>query len=182
MTAFALSPLLGFVVCAASHVAVSRARPALPRHHGVLAGVVVGFGLVAGLAVVFAVRSTLPATDRWGAAATWVVAYLALVYFYAFGVFNPGESARRVRLRARGAAGMTLDEILATYNARMIVETRLERMLVAGEIVERGDRYVIGRSVMLSVAKFLVLLKLLFYGAPTEFGRAPRTSSAGWRS
>ena len=71
--------------------------------------------------------------------------YLSLAYFYVFGFYNLGESARRIRLlielRSAGDRGMTLDEILAVYNARMIVEARLQRLLSGGQVVEREGRY-----------------------------------------
>jgi hypothetical protein len=179
MTPAVLSPLAGLVACGAVHVAVARARPALPRHHGVLAGVLAGLVLVAGLAA--ALGGTTP--DRPGTAAVWVLAYLSLAYFYAFGVFNPGESARRIRLlvelRAAGASGMSFEEILRAYSAGSIVDARLGRLLAAGEIVERGGRFVVGRSLLLPVARMLVVLKRVLYGARSESERGSPPPTVG---
>ena len=122
-----------------------------------------------------AVRSMpLLSATVWEMAGVWVLAYLFLAYCYIIGFFNLGESARRIRLlielHGAGKRGMTLDEILAAYNARMIVEARLGRLLTGGQILERGGRYVSKRSPMLYIAKMLVLLKILFLGVRSELG------------
>jgi hypothetical protein len=175
--ALALAPALALLACVASHVAVSRAWPRLPRHHGAAGAA------LAGLAVLLVLATALPAgtagvmarADRLGLALAWCLAYLALVYWYIFGFYNLGESARRIRLlielEAAGERGLSRVELLAAYNARMIVEARLGRMLTSGQVVERDGRYVIGRPLMLYGAKALVLLKLAFLGARSEFGR-----------
>jgi hypothetical protein len=175
--ALAVAPALALLACVASHVALSRAWPRLPRHVGAAAAA------LAGLGALLILVSTLPTgtaglvsrADRLGLALAWSLAYLALAYWYIFGFYNLGESARRIRLlielEAAGSRGLSRTELLAAYNARMIVQTRLGRMLTSGQIVERDGRYVIGRPLMLYGAKALVLLKLAFLGAPSEFGR-----------
>lgn len=130
----------------------------------------IGLSVVGGLIVVLGIS---PASG-WDTTGVWLLTYLFLAYCYVIGFFNLGESARRIRLlielHGAGARGMTLDEILAAYNARMIVEARLGRLLTGGQISERGGRYHSKRSAMLYVAKLLVLLKILLLGARSEFG------------
>ena len=173
---YLLSPFLGLLTFVVAHVLISRRAPTLPRPRAIAGGLLTGFGVVAALGVSFAWReaaSRSPA-DQWGTAAVWGLTYLSLAYFYGFGFYNLGESARRIRLlielRGSGDRGMTLDEILAVYNARMIVEARLQRLLSGGQVVEREGRYFVGRPLMLYGAKALVLLKLLFLRAKSEFG------------
>ena len=117
--------------------------------------------------------------DLVGLGIAWILTYVALVYWYVFGFFNLGESARRVRLlielRAAGERGLTLTEILTVYNAGMIIYARLGRLLAGGQIVERDGRYFIGKPLMLYGAKALVLLKIAFLRAPNEIG--PSSSS-----
>ena len=179
---FSLSPFIGILACVFVHVLVARTAPKLPRLHGIAGGVLAGLGVVAGMAAIFAGRNaaSMSAADRWGAAGVWTLAYLFLAYSYGFGFFNLGESARRVRLlielHAAGEQGMTLGQVLTAYNARMIVEARLQRLLSAGQIVERGGRYFMKRPWMLRVAKILVLLKRLFLGRESEFD-GKRTAS-----
>lgn len=177
---FVLTPAIGLLACVAVHVLVSRAAPAFPRLHGVIVSVVAGFAAVVALVLLYARRAAGSPLEDSGTAVAWAVAYLALAYTYVFGFFNLSESARRVRLlvelRAAGARGLALEEILAAYNARMIVEARLGRMLAGAQITERDGRYVIRQSLMLTVAKILVMGKLVLLGAASEFDgtRGPR--------
>ena len=146
------------------HVVLSRTLAGLSRLRGI------GLSVVGGLIVVMGIS---PASG-WDTTGVWALTYLLLAYCYVIGFFNLGESARRIRLlielHGAGNRGMTLDEILAAYNARMIVEARLGRLLTGGQIVERGGRFVSKRSPLLYIAKMLVLLKILFLGARSEFG------------
>jgi len=171
-----LVPFVALLACIVAHVLVSRALPELPRHHGLVLGALAGLAALAGLG--WGLASQADRTDRMGLGVAWTLTYMSLVYWYVFGFFNLGESARRIRLlvelRAAGERGLTRAEILAAYNARMIVDARLGRLLAGGQVVERDGRYFIGKPLMLCGAKALVLLKLVFLGAPSEFaGRPP---------
>lgn len=169
----ALGPLIGLAVCVVVHVLVSRAAPALPRLHGI--AVSVGAGLVVASVLPWLADSGAP-TDigGWGAALAWLSTYLLLAYCYVIGFFNLGESARRIRLlielEQAGPRGLSLEEILTVYNARMIVTLRTERLMTGGQIVERDGRYVLRSPVMLRAAKALTLLKVVLLGARSEFG------------
>ncbi len=179
---FAASPVIGLLACVSAHVIVSRAAPAVPRLLGVVGSVLAGFAAVGALGVTYARGWPASPLDHAATGAAWAVAYLALAYTYVFGFFNLSESARRIRLlielRAAGERGLSLEEILAAYNARMIVEARLGRMQAGAQIVERDGRYVIRQSLVLAVAKILMMGKIVLLGAPSEFGRgvapAPR--------
>nr|MBI3612136.1 hypothetical protein [Nitrospirota bacterium] len=172
---FSLAPIFGLLTFACVHVLLSRALP-LPRPLAIFVSMMTGLGMVATLAWAFARSSGAPAlaSDRFGIAAAWGLTYLSFAYFYVFGFYNLGESARRIRLLIElygaGERGMTLDELLTAYNARMIVEVRLERLLTGGQIVRRKDRYFVAHPHMLYGAKALVLLKRLYLGANSEFG------------
>lgn len=169
-----LPPAAGLLACVLAHVAASRLRPAGSRPGALAAGVAVG--LVAVAASGFALG--IPPGERPGAPLVWLLAYLALAYAYVFGFYNIGESARRIRLlielAAAGPRGLTRAEILATYNARTIVEARLRRLVTGGQVAERDGRYYLRRSLALLAAKVLVALKVVLLGAPTELGRAER--------
>lgn len=172
---FSLTPLVGLATFASVHVLLSR-TVTWPRPLAIFVGMMTGLGGVATLAWTFAQSGVAPerASDRLGIATVWGLAYLSFAYFYVFGFYNLGESARRIRLlielRGAGERGMTLNELLTAYNARMIVEARLERLLAAGQIVRRKDRYVVAHPHMLYGAKALVQLKRLYLGADSEFG------------
>lgn len=161
------APLIALATCFGAHVLVSRTAPALPHQHGLLISVLTG-----GIVLVGALTPSLGAdvtrmgaVDAWGSLAASLLAYLLLAYCYVIGFFNIGESARRIRLlielEGAGRDGLTLPEVLTVYNARMIVDARLERLLSGGQIVERGGRYFLRSRVMLTAAKGLVLLKIV---------------------
>jgi hypothetical protein len=170
-----LAPVGGLAACLAAHILLSRAG-IWSRPRALVASGLAGMVAVAAVGGAFLVAgpSDVATADRIGAALVWTIAYLALVYAYVFGFFNVGESARRVRLLIEldevGGQGLTRDELFARYNAGMIVDARLERMIAGGQIEVRAGRYVIRRRAMLVIAKAFVLLKLAFLGAPTEFG------------
>lgn len=172
---FVLCPFQGLLACVFVHVLVSRTAPTLPRLHVIVGSVLVGLSVVSGMVLSFAVRdaSWMSAADQWGSATVWILTYLSLAYCYVIGFFYLGETARRIRLlielHAAGERGMTLQEILATYHARMIVEARLHRLRSGGQIVERGGRYFVKTPLMLYLAKLLVLLKIVFLRSRSEF-------------
>lgn len=175
LLAFSLTPIVGLLAFVAAHVLVSRSS-ALPRPLVIFGSMLMGFGVVLALAWGFVQGPAGPRTvaDQVGTAALWGLTYLALAYFYVFGFYNLGESARRIRLliELHGAEerGLTMEELLAAYNARMIVEARLQRLLSGGQVVLRGDRYFVAHPHMLCGAKALVWLKRLYLGSISEFG------------
>lgn len=177
--AWALTPCLGLLVAVAVHVALSRGRAGMPRPRALGLSALAGLAVVAVLSVSFA--RVGGAGDPLGLAAAWLLAYLSLAYFYVFGFYNLGESARRIRLLIEldqaGPRGLRLEEILAAYNARLIVEARLQRLLAGGQIVERGGRYLIGAPVGLWAARGLALAKLVLLGARSEFGERGSAAS-----
>lgn len=170
-----LAPVFGLLIFAFVHVLLSR-TVTWPRPLAIFVSMMTGLGMVATLAWTFAQSAVAPdrASDRFGVAVVWGLTYLSFAYFYVFGFYNLGESARRIRLLIElygaGERGMTLDELLTAYNARMIVEARLERLLTGGQIVRRKDRYFVAHPHMLYGAKALVQLKRLYLGANSEFG------------
>ena len=175
--ALGLVPFAALLLCVVAHIAVSRAQ-VVAHHHGVVLGALAGLAGLTGLIWPLASRLA-SAQDLVGLGAAWILTYFALVYWYVFGFYNLGESARRIRLlvelQAAGERGLTLTQLLAAYNARMIVDARLGRLLAGGQVVERDGRYLIGKPLMLYGAKALVLLKLAFLGTPSEL--AGRRSS-----
>jgi hypothetical protein len=180
---FAATPFGALFVCVLVHVVVSRTAPGLPRAAVLAGSVLAGLGAVAAVSGVFLAGgdALASAAHAWGTPLAWALAYIALAYLYVFGFFNLGESARRVRLLieldAAGARGLTLGDVLAAYNARMIVDARLGRLLAGGQIEERHGRYVIKRKTALLVARLLVVLKIIFLGSGSEFG-AGRSAAA----
>src|SRR5712691_2680408 len=151
----ALTPICGLVVCVTAHVVVSRAFRDLARIAGVVWSLTAGLCVILIGVLVFTLGAAAPtaAGELVATASLWFIAYAALAYAYVFGVFNVTESARRGRLlsdlREAGQRGLSLEEILRVYNARVIVNLRMNRMLLGGQVVERDGRYFVHRRLML---------------------------------
>lgn len=176
-----LSPVAGLLACMLLHVVLSRSAPRLPRPHAIGLSALGGFVVVGGMPLLAGATPMSSSAHALEFTAVWLVTYLLLTYCYAIGFFNLGESARRIRLlielHGAGDRGMTVDEILAVYNARMIVEARLSRLVAGGQIVERGARYFIKGRLMLYSAKGLALLKLVLL--PEKGGLGGRGGPSG---
>ena len=104
-------------------------------------------------------------------AAANLLVYSALSYCY-FHFINLCLTARRIRLVRDlfGApGGLTLAQILESYNARDMVKKRVQRLLGSGQIVEQNGRYFVGKPVILFAARIMVILKFIFLGKGSEY-------------
>lgn len=109
---------------------------------------------------------SLPAT------LTNVVIYFALCYCY-FHFVNLGETARRIRMLRElydSYEGLTIGEILERYNAKEIVDKRLQRLVSNRQVIYRDGRYTIGNPLMLFIARAIVIVKMALLGRRSEFG------------
>jgi len=168
-----LSTVFGLAVCVGAHALLIRMLPGLLRLKVAVCSFIVGLCGSAGSLFAFLVPAeSLSMSDTIGYAVLSLVSYLGLCYCYFFAFYNVGESARRIRLLieldAAGEDGMTLEEILASYNARMIVEARLGRLLASGQIAQVDDRYFMAGRLLLYVAKAMIFLKLILFGSTSE--------------
>lgn len=172
----ALTPIWGLTVCMIAHIVVARAFRNLARVAGIVLSLTAGLCVILTGVLMFSLGAAADtaAGELVATASLWLTAYLALGYAYVFGIFNLMDSARRVRLLSdlceAGQRGLSLEEILRVYNAEVIVDLRLNRMLRGGQIAERDGRYFIDHPLMIWIAKMFVFLKLAFFGAPSEFG------------
>lgn len=170
---FAFVPVFSLATCAVAHILLTRIFPRLFRLSAAMYSFTLGLGCVAISVIAFAVRM-LPEhmNDVVGYAILWSLSYVSFAHCY-FSFFNLGEAGRRIRLvielYSAGDKGMTIEELLTAYNARMILGARINRLLVSGQIVEKDERYFVGQPVMLYLAKALVLMKVLFLGGKSEF-------------
>jgi len=176
----ALTPPIALGACIVAHVILSRTLPGLSRPRGIVLSVGAAAVAVVGLALFGPAERLAVGVGPLELAVVWLLTYVLLAYCYVIGFFNLGESARRIRLlidlHLAGRRGLTLDEILSTYNARMIVDVRLQRMVSGGQVRERDGAYFTASRVMLTAARLLVWLKIAYFGSRTELG-APATTS-----
>jgi hypothetical protein len=100
-----------------------------------------------------------------------LIIYLSLEYCY-FTFINLGETARRIRILRElydSKEGLSMEEILAKYNAREIFKKRTERLVNNGQVLFRNGRYTICNPTMLFIAKAIVILKMAVLGKRSEF-------------
>ena len=137
---------------------------------GVVASLFVGF--VAGLAflvlgegfAVFRAGGTL--ADNLALGLANGVLFVCLWYFY-FHFINIGEASLRIRVLREAArfSGRPIDDLLAVYNVRTVVGTRMERLVQDGQLVIIGEnRFGAGKPRMVVVAKAFSFLRWLLLG------------------
>ena len=111
------------------------------------------------------------AGDFWAILVTNSITYSFLGYCY-FSVIGLGETARRIRLLKdlyAAPEGKSLDDILARYSAKDMVDMRLGRLVHNGQVKMVGDRLFIGKPLMLFLTKFAIFMKLMVLGKRSEF-------------
>lgn len=100
-----------------------------------------------------------------------VVIYSSLGYCY-FHFINLGETARRIRILRElydSNGGLTLEEILKRYNAKRMVELRLQRLLSNGQVILKDGILFTGKPVLLLISKIILLMKFIILGQKSEF-------------
>jgi len=97
--------------------------------------------------------------------------YFVLGYCY-FNFICLGETARRIRILRElydSKDGLSLEDLLKRYNAREIIEKRIERLKNNGQVISGNEKYYIGNNqAMLLIAKIIVLLKVVISGKRSE--------------
>ena len=136
---------------------------------GVVASLFLGFaaGLLVLLAgeVLVCVRAPGLLPDGIALAIANFVLFVCCWYFY-FHFINIGEASLRIRVLREAAriSGRPLEDLLAVYNVRTVVETRMQRLVQDGQLVMRGERYHAGKPRMVLVAKAFAALRWLLLG------------------
>jgi hypothetical protein len=100
------------------------------------------------------------------------VLFVCCWYFY-FHFINIGEASLRIRVLREAArvSGRPLEDLLAVYNVRTVVETRMLRLVQDGQLVVSGDRYCAGKPRMVLVAKAFAALRWLLLGEVSRNGK-----------
>lgn len=100
-----------------------------------------------------------------------LIIYFCLGFLY-FTFINLGETARRIRLLRElldAKEGLSLKEILSRYNAKEIIDKRINRLEGNGQIICKEGNYFVGGNVLLLIAKTIVLAKLMVLGKKSEY-------------
>ena len=103
--------------------------------------------------------------------ATNLITYLSLAYCY-FNFINLGETARRIRIIRElydAPKSLSLEEILERYNAKHILQMRIDRLINNKQLIYKNGRYYIGNPIMLFIAKIIVAMKIVLLGKKSEY-------------
>ncbi|MBF0274124.1 MAG: hypothetical protein HQK84_02715 [Nitrospinae bacterium] len=166
----ALIPVLGLLINVASHIAINRLG-LLSQLKSIF--VCFGIGAIAVLLMVFLLSLSCIGIELLPQLILNEISYGALGYGY-FHFVNLGETARRIRIIREifdsGEKGMSEEEILAIYNAKTIVNVRLNRLLNNGQIIlKEGKYFVHGTPLMNIISSIMLFLKVLLLGKKSEF-------------
>lgn len=134
-------------------------------------------GYAVGLATIFILElyvffiPSIPVKDFFSILAVNIITYSSLSYCY-FHFLNLGETARRIRILMEiydSKDGLSMDEILIRYNAKEIIERRINRLINSGQVIYKDGRYFIGNPIMLLMSKIIIAMKLILLGKKSEF-------------
>ncbi len=154
------SPVAGLAVDVAAQVAWHRVRG------GLLKSVVAGFilGLLATLYLDAWALAGFRGGDPWVLLANGLI-FCALGYGY-FHFVNLGETARRIRIlleiRADGGS-LSQERILLAYNARAMVDARLQRLVGKRQVMERDGRLFVRPSFLLFAVRVMAFFRVILF-------------------
>ena len=165
-------PLFALIINAAVQVMGFRYLSSLAMLRSIILGFSVGliFVFIVDLYMVINIQKT--ATEALGDFSVNIITYIVLGYCY-FHFLNLGETARRIRILWElydAGKGLSMEEILARYNAGNIIDRRLDRVLGNKQIIYRDGRYFVGQRLVLLMAKATEMMKLIMLGKRSECG------------
>ena len=134
-------------------------------------GFISGVLLLSILELRISLTGLIPAKETIALFIAHLITYVSMGYCY-FHFVNLSETARRIRILRElrdSPEGLDLDQLLARYNARDIIERRIQRLIKNGQIILKNDKYYIAKPVMLLIANILLVLKWIILGKKSEF-------------
>ena len=161
-----ISPFVGLIVNEILQVAGFMFVRSLTLLHSVFLGFACGLVVVIGVDWVWVRQEGLALMEFIPVSLANVLIYGALGYT-CFHFVNMGETARRIRIILElddSPEGLTSAEILNLYNAKSIVDVRINRLIQNKQVVVKNDRYFIGNPTMLMMAKGIGFMKWLLLG------------------
>ena len=163
------APLVGTALNVAVQGLLVRAGASLLG--SIFASFAVGLGVVVAIEIPGLSGTGRSSLDTWAILAGALLIYGSLGFLF-FNFVNAGESSIRVRVLrdlVRCPDGIPLDTLLREYDASAVFTLRMDRLISKGQVVARGQRYFIRRSLLAYAARFLKALKVLLLRRESEF-------------
>lgn len=101
---------------------------------------------------------------------TNLIIFVGMAYCY-FGIVNGGDTSIRIRMLReliQYPDGLSIAEMYQIYNAEQILNIRLERLTINGQVILKDGKYYPGKSQLIFVARFFLMLKWLVLGKKHE--------------
>lgn len=168
--AHTLSPVLGLLINIISQITIARYVRKLSPLRSLLPGFLIGLAVMFTVEIVYSLTRNLTIVALIAELVLNTITYGSLGYCY-FHFINLGETARRVRIvreLLESKDGLSMSELLECYNASEIIDVRIQRLLKNKQIVLRDSKYFIGKSVMLYIARLIVVMKIVILGRKSE--------------
>jgi len=165
-----ISPLIGLIVNALTQVIGFRLSPKFSLLKSIILGFLMGFIFVFLSELVRLFNDGRTTWQAIGVFLTNLLTYTALGYCY-FHFINLGETARRVRILREiydSNNGLSIDEILARYNAKIILQYRIDRLIRKRQAILNSGKFKIDNPTVLYMAKIIKLFKLIFVKKKTS--------------
>lgn len=166
-----LSPIVGLLV----NVLIQTTSFQYIRGLGLFKSIALGF--TAGFLTVFILEFyryfDLPAMESefFYILCVNLITYILLGYCY-WAYINLGETSLRIRILREmyeTQKALPIEKLFSIYNPDNMFEIRMSRLLKYNQIVCKNDRYFIGKSILLLIAKAIVIIKLMIIGKKSEF-------------
>jgi len=166
-----LTPVIGLIISVIVQIVIYRFFGSLGLLKSVFQGFFLGFVATLVIDIMILHDAQMPLMDVLSLGLMDLVTYTSLGYCY-FHFINLGETARRIRIVREiqeSPGGLSMEEIVARYGARHVVDIRLGRLLKKGQIIYRDGRYHIGQPSMLLMSRAIISMKVVLLGKKSEF-------------
>jgi len=170
----ALAPVIAAGADVAVHLLLSHILPRGAQRKAILLAFAVGLAVL-GYLTLIGLQDVFAPGDRLAYAALNLAAYWGLAFGY-FGFVNLNIASLRIRILKEllTSPGQRLDtaDLLARYDAKAVLEKRLERLVDGRQLELRNGRYHSGQPVFLTLSRVMDALKwaILGPGVVRRFG------------
>lgn len=164
-------PLLAMAINAVAHILLFRTVLNGSLLKSLLAGFGIGFLTITIYEGYLLMNGAASAADVFPMFMVNQSIHFALWYIF-FNFVNMTETARRIRLMrelVESPQGLTYEQILQKYNAKEMVDRRIDRLTSKAQIIKRGDRFYPGKPIVLFIARVVIFMKLFILGKASEY-------------
>jgi len=165
------SPFLALAVNIVFQIMLFRSPVKCGLLKSVLWGLALGMGLLLIIEIYYMQKIVFFHYNDVASILANMIIYVSLGYTY-FHFINMGETARRIRILRElyeSKDGLTAAEICQRYQAREVIEKRIDRLVDNRQIIERDGKYYIGSRIALFAAQVTKRMKQFLLRKESEF-------------